>query len=272
MTDPDGVTARLGQDDTYAVQALDRAFRILELLGERPLRAAEIGLRLGLHRSTVFRLLSNLERWGYVRRNPADGSHALGLRLFELGSRAVQDEIPVYRLRGGLADLAETTGHTAQLWIRSGREAVCLDQVEPQRDVRVTGQIGRRLPLNCGAVSKVLLAFAPLAQREQFLARPLPRLSPGSVTDPAALRTELARIRVEGCAITDGELRASSKAVAAPVFNAAGEVVLAVCILALAAEIDAGNIAEVTAAVVEAGRRLSAELGYRAGPAIPVPV
>ncbi len=249
----------------YAVQALDRAFRILELLAESPATATQISSRLALHRSTVFRMLNNLEQRGYVRRDEMTGAYSLGIKLFQLGTKALQEEFPIHRLHPVLAELAETTGQTAQLWLRSGFEALCVDQVEPPRDFRVVGRVGRRLPLNSGAVSKVLLAFATPSLREQFLAGSLTQLNASSVVDPTALRAELDRIRSRGFAVSDGAIRISSKAVAAPVFNALGEVELAVCILAPAEEVRDGNVQEVALAVMDAARRLSHILGYFPG-------
>lgn len=264
MTHVNGTVRVHERKNGYAVQALDRAFRILELLAESPATATEIAGRLALHRSTVFRMLSNLEQRGYVRRDEMTGAYSLGIKLFQLGTKALQEEFPIHRLHPVLAELAETTGQTAQLWLRSGFEALCLDQVEPPRDFRVVGRVGRRLPLNSGAVSKVLLAFATPVLREQFLAGPLTQLNASSV-DPEALRAELDMVRFRGFAVSDGAIRISSKAVAAPVFNALGEVELAVCILAPAEEVHDGNLQDIASAVMDAARRLSHILGYFPG-------
>src|SRR5262245_21423022 len=123
----------------YAVQVLDRAFRILELLAERSASVNEISAKLGLHRATVFRLLANLSQRGYVRKDERTGTYSLGMQLFRLGTRALGEEFPAHRLRYSLKELAATSEHTAQLWVRSGQEALCVDQVESPRDLRVVG-------------------------------------------------------------------------------------------------------------------------------------
>ena len=74
----------------YRVQVLDRVAGILQMLADAPraLAPAEIAQRLSLHQSTVHRLLAALEQLGYIRKHPGDGRYALGLKLFEFGSRA----------------------------------------------------------------------------------------------------------------------------------------------------------------------------------------
>ena len=71
-----------------AVQSLDRAFNILELLSKetRGVAVTEIGRRLDLHKSTVHRLLSSLRSRGYVEKDILSGNYKLGLGFVELAS------------------------------------------------------------------------------------------------------------------------------------------------------------------------------------------
>ncbi len=75
----------------YRVQVLDRALAILDVLAEaeRELGPAELGRRLSLHKTTIHRLLRVLERHGFVRQEKGHGKYRLGVRLFELGTRAL---------------------------------------------------------------------------------------------------------------------------------------------------------------------------------------
>src|SRR5688572_8523651 len=96
----------------YAVQVLDRVFSILDLLAERPAGVAEISSGLGLHRATVFRLLANLRQRGYVRRDANTGTFSLGMQLFRLGTKALEEQFPVHRLRPLLEKLAAVSTQT----------------------------------------------------------------------------------------------------------------------------------------------------------------
>ena len=76
---------------TYKVQALDRAFAVLDLLGESevPLGLAQVASSLQLHKSTAHRFLMVLERHRMVERTTT-GKFRLGLRLFDFGNRAIE--------------------------------------------------------------------------------------------------------------------------------------------------------------------------------------
>ena len=76
---------------TYKVQALDRAFAVLDLLGENdtPLGLAQVASSLQLHKSTAHRFLMVLERHRMVERT-SNGKFRLGLRLFDFGNRAIE--------------------------------------------------------------------------------------------------------------------------------------------------------------------------------------
>lgn len=75
----------------YRVQVLDRALAILDVLAEadRELGPAELARRLSLHKTTIHRLLRVLERHRFVRQEKGHGKYTLGVRLFELGTRAL---------------------------------------------------------------------------------------------------------------------------------------------------------------------------------------
>jgi DNA-binding IclR family transcriptional regulator len=90
------------------------------------------------------------------------------------------------------------------------------------------------MPVHAGAASKLLLAHLPEAEREVWLARPLPAYTPRTLTDPKRLRAELARIRRQGWAADRGENGPSIQAFAAPVFGGDGRLVAALSVPFLA--------------------------------------
>lgn len=147
------------------VAAVDRAFSILSVFdadrGSLPL--AEISRRSGLYKSTILRLMSSLERAGFVRRL-ADGQYAVGhepLRLAQIyqASFRLRDAImPV------LEALTEESGETSSFYIIENDSRVVLFRVEPKRAVRFSIHEGDRFPLHAGASGKVLRAFGPRAE------------------------------------------------------------------------------------------------------------
>jgi DNA-binding IclR family transcriptional regulator len=252
----------------YPVQVLDRAFAILEFLGERPARLPEISKGVGLHRATVFRLLTNLEQKGYVRRLAPQGPFALGAKTFELGTRVFQSEYPAHQVRHLLAELAERTGQTSQVWIRSGEVAICVDQCDSPSDLKVVSRVGRNLPLNCAAPGKVLLAFAPPEVRERVLASALPALSELTITDPVLLARDIELTRRQGYTFATGEVSPVMAGLAAPVFNARGEVAAAINLLGTISDLTPETVSSLLPVLLETTAAVSAELGYLPGRAV----
>src|SRR5690606_22822708 len=110
------------------------------------------------------RLAAALEAHRLVGRDD-QGRFRLGLRLFELGSAALGEVGLVDAARPVLADLRDTTGESAQLYVRDGDHRVCLLSVEPRSGLRDTVPVGAPLPLDAGSGGRVLLAHAADAGR-----------------------------------------------------------------------------------------------------------
>ena len=113
---------------TYKVQALDRAFAVLGLLGESdvPLGLAQVASSLQLHKSTAHRFLMVLEKHRMVERT-ASGKFRLGLKLFDLGNRAIDQYDLRDRARPHLRRLVTETEETAHLCVLEGTHVIYID-------------------------------------------------------------------------------------------------------------------------------------------------
>ena len=132
------------------IRSVDKAMVLLELLGagRSPLTLSELEQRSGLPKSTIHGLLSTMREHHMVSQQ-ADGRYCLGLRLFELGC-AVSASWDVTGVAAPyLAKLSAVTGATAFLAVRSGGEAVTLDQSSEGSGLRIVSEVGCRLPLCC---------------------------------------------------------------------------------------------------------------------------
>lgn len=148
------------------VAAVDRAFTILSAFGadRSTLPLAEIARRTGLYKSTILRLMSSLEKAGFVRRL-ADGQFAIGpepLRLAQLYQASFRLRDAIYPV---LEALTEESGETTSFYVIENDSRLVLFRVEPKRAVRFSIHEGDRFPLHAGASGKVLRAFGPLADR-----------------------------------------------------------------------------------------------------------
>jgi IclR family acetate operon transcriptional repressor len=129
---------------SYRVQVIDRALSVLEVLAAegQPLSLVKLSKRLGLPKSTTMRLLMVLEGHRFVQKSAESGLYRLGLKLFELGSKAVAQFDLSERARPHLERLVSRTGETAYLSVLDGGEALVLERVESSLAVRVPASVG----------------------------------------------------------------------------------------------------------------------------------
>src|SRR5215469_11509410 len=140
--------------DPYQLQSIDRVVALLDMLSESdvPLSLADICARMGLHKSTAHRSLIVLER-------TSEGRFRLGLKLYELGNRAVEQIDLRDRVQPFFRRLAMEVGETVHLSVLQKTKVVYLDKVEPNRRVCMTSKSGTSNPVYCTSMGKAMLAF-----------------------------------------------------------------------------------------------------------------
>jgi DNA-binding IclR family transcriptional regulator len=249
-------------------QAVLRAVSLLKAFSaERPERGlAELSRAVRLNKTTAYRLLSALESEGLVERGAGGEGYRLGPELLALGSRAQGASELRAAARPELLGLAQETRETATLEVRVGRDTLILDEALGSYVVGSTPSIGTRWPAHATSTGKVLLAQLPEAELDEWLAGPLPALTPRTLSDPAALRRELARVRERGGAVSAEELEVGFVAVGAPVRSAAGQVVAALSVGGPRGRLSADRQAALARAVVARAAQVSRRLGFEASP------
>ncbi len=226
---------------TSGIQVLDRAVLVVDTLARSgPCSLADLQRATDLPRPTAYRLAVALERHGVLTRD-GDGRFQLGYRLAAWGAVAGHG-LPDAG-RPVLAQLAEATGESAQLYVREGDTRVCVAVHERPSGLRDTVPLGAVLPLERGSGAKVLLAWAADGARFEVSPR------------------ELASVRRRGWAQSVGEREAGVASVSAPVFDASAAVVAAVSVSGPIDRLGQQPGRRLGAAVVAAAGRLSAALG-----------
>jgi DNA-binding IclR family transcriptional regulator len=248
------------------VRVLDRALAILATFSEeRPrLGLSDVSRTLRLSKATVLRLLRTLEAHGVVRQRREDRMFTLGPGAVRLGTLALRHAGLLELSRPHLRHLQALTGETVCLFMVSGRDRVCVDVMPSQHPLRMTLDVGATRPLHAGAAGKVLLAFLPSAEARRILfRRRLPRLAALTVTSPARLSQQLARIAQDGYAISHDEAVEGAAAIAAPVIDRDGSVVAAINVLGPRSRMADEVARQMVPAVVKAAGAISRELGAR---------
>jgi len=250
----------------YRVQVLDRMLNILDVLAQSDsdLGPSELGEKLSLHRSTTHRLLKVLERHQLIRKSPVEGKYGLGIKLFELGNRVVSQFDLGTRSQPFLRRLVDATGETAHVCVLNDAEMVSVANVEGPWTVRTPSTVGRRTPLHCTSVGKVLLAHLPKSEQSRLLDRlTLTRRTRRTIVTRAALEAELERVRRRGFGMDNEEIEDGLRCIGTPVFNHLGYVTAAISVAGPVFRMTRQRVPEIVRAVKAAGRDLSHDIGYR---------
>lgn len=207
-----------------SVRAVERALDILLCFSqEKPtLSLTQIAEQVGIHKSTIHRLLLTLESRRFIVKDKATGMYQLGYRFVELASILLQD-IDIQRwAQPYLQQLAAMSGETVDLAVLDGSDVIYLQVVESAQRVKIAAAVGERLPVYCTATGKAFLAFLPEAQVDKILSAGLSKYTDNTLTSLPDLHQELRESRERGFAISEQEYERDINAVAAPILDMDG--------------------------------------------------
>ncbi|MBM2618210.1 IclR family transcriptional regulator [Actinoplanes sp. LDG1-06] len=251
------------------VPAVVRALDILELFLDRPqLSARDVMERLDLPRTTVHELLVTLVERSYLIPVPGQPvQYRLGMPLFQLGAAFAGRLDLVREAQSVTREVGAACNEAVHVAVLDGADVIYLVKVDSTHPVRMVSAVGRRLPANCTAVGKVLLAGLDRSTLDAVLAKGvLPGMTPESITDPDRLRAHLDGVRAEGVAVDIGESDSAMRCVAAGVRNHAGVVIAAMSVSAPIIRWTPQAHDEWTTLVRDGAATLSVRMGYPAQP------
>ncbi len=250
----------------YRVQVLDRAASLLETLSRQQgdSSLAELCAALQLHKSTVHRLLRVLEQHRFVDKSPETGRYRLGLKLFELGSKAIDRFDLRAHSRRHLNQILNETDETVHFCILDQGEVLYVEKMEPQRSVRMASSVGRRALAYCTAVGKAMLAELSEAEVNEIIRRRgLRPMTRNTITTPAELKAELHSIRSRGYAVDDEENEEGVRCVGAAVRDYSGRPVAAISVSGPTFRVTLEKVPVIAKSVIKGAGALSNELGFK---------
>jgi len=187
----------------------------------------ECSRTLGMPKSTVSRFLATMESLGFVRRDQESRKFSLGLRLFELGCKAIDDtrfrKIEISQME----NLRDTIDENALLTVLEGTQIIYLENIWSRQAVVIQNNVGGTTPAYCVSSGKAMLAYKP-DRLKKVTTQGLKPYTPLTIVDPDKLRLECTKIRERGYAINREEFRKDVTGVAAPIFDERGETVGAI--------------------------------------------
>jgi DNA-binding IclR family transcriptional regulator len=246
----------------YQISSLQKGLKILELLiAEKELTVSRVAEILGINRAGSHRFLATLRDLGYVEKN-AEGRYQATLKILELGMK-VADRFEIRSVaRPYMQELSDAFNETVNLGLWNGRGILHLDKIDSREILRMDTPLGSTAPAYCTALGKVILAYLPAGDQDDFLAREkLQPLGPNTITSKEKLKKELKKIRKKGFAVDNEELAAGLRCVAAAVFNHTGQAHYAISVSGPSMRLKNQRIEKIQRVIREICSKLSHRLG-----------
>jgi IclR family acetate operon transcriptional repressor len=251
-----------GPDRTYEIAVLGRALDLLDALAQagEPMGATDLAREIGATKSATFRILVNLERRGYVRKDAVSARYRLGPALVSLGYQASNGIDLLSLAHPHLESLSVDIQETANLGAIRDGEIVYLDIVESPRSLRMAARIGARDLVHSTALGKAILAFLPDNELRDLTAHPLPARTGQTITSGDRLLAELEEIRRTGTSRESGENEPDARCIGSPVFDRHG-ICAALSISGPASRMDEATLERAAQVILRTAAQLTAELG-----------
>jgi DNA-binding IclR family transcriptional regulator len=246
------------------VQSLQRAAEILHALADRHrqgARLADVSAATGLSRSTAHRLLTALVHLGLAEQDAASGYFYPGLALLGLGAAAANRHNLAELATPFSQRLADRTGDTVYVAVRSGNDAVCVDRVEGAFPIKIlTWNVGDRRPMGVSASGLAMLAALPDEEVARVIEANASRVAALTGQDRVGILGLVDQTRRNGFALNAGYSAPGMAAVALPICGARGEPLGSLCVAALATRLDAQRCETVVRWLTEEVEQLTRRL------------
>jgi DNA-binding IclR family transcriptional regulator len=246
-----------------SIQSVDRALQVLEILARQGQGGvSDIADTLGVHKSTVSRLVSVLEARGFVEQLADRGKYRLGFTLVRLAGATMATRDLGKESREISEALAAEAGETVNLAILEGDRAINITEASGPLGIGLRTWVGQSSPAHATSSGKVLLAAVPDIRLPQVLGAGLERFTDNTIVDLDALTRELHLITNRGWASAVEELEDGLNAIAAPVRDHTGDVIAALSISGPSFRLTDDAIGHLSSRVRAAALEISLRLGY----------
>lgn len=250
----------------YEAGSLQKAISIVEAfnLHKPSLNLSEICKETGLNKSTTFRLLRTLQQNGWINKDEASGRYTIGIKMFKLGSVALEQKHLGESINKRLLDLTQELQETAHVSVINDDQLLYVNKVESSQSIRMVSTIGDNSPLHCTAMGKVLLAFMPEERARAIIDKVgVKRYTPNTKVGMEEIFGELRLVRARGYAIHDGEYENGVCCVGAPIRNFSEEVIAAISVSGPSYRMKAKGLEMYIEPVMRTAKLISQDLGYK---------
>jgi IclR family acetate operon transcriptional repressor len=245
------------------IDLVEKTLRVLEALGEsaRGVHLKAIVSRVGLVKSSVYRILYTLKELGYVEQPSSNGAYRLTLKLLALSRKTAFSPSLVKVARPHLTRLRDELEEPVWLAEQRAGVVILVDVVEAPQPLRLSYGVGDRCPLHATALGKAIAAHMSPQQLNLALgAGELPRFTPHTITARPQLLAELARVRRRGFAVNEEETVEGAVIVGSPVLDSDGHAFAAISVSTLTVRCSARKREKMIRAVRNTAAAITADL------------
>ena len=249
----------------YVDTSLAKALGILDLFDSdcQDLSLSEIARLVGSKPGGIYATLHTLQSFGYLSRDPATKRYRLGLKILRQANYLLSALDIREQAKPILRRLARDLSVNAHLAVLHENEVLYLDREEAAPGVVLSSIVGHRVPLHCTALGKVLLAHNPDVLEEVVSQGPLEPVTSRTITNPKALRAEIARVREQGYALDKEEFHEGNVCLAVPVRNYRQTVIAAISISFAKTRLEYGQLDDFVEKIMSGSEEVSRAIGWR---------
>lgn len=247
------------------VQSVDRALQLIDVVSQHRngCGVTELANALDISKATVFRLVSSLVNYGYIEQHPITKSYKLGYKLLELNTRLLDSIDLRTQALPFLRELEELSNEVIHLVVPNGGEVVYIEKLEGNETLRMHSQVGKRAPMHCTGVGKVILAYLPDTIVKKIVKeKGLPKITIHTIDNEKALILELEKIRKQGYGFDLEENEIGISCIAAPIFNHNGDITAALSISGPTLRMTDEKMENLRETIVKTCSQISKRLGF----------
>lgn len=246
-------------NDENIVEMVDRAAQILEILYENDeaIGVTEISNKLGLSKSTIFRILYTLRQRELIDKDERSEKYKLGFNFIKYGEK-VKSEMDLQRVSSiYMESLANKFGESVNLGIRHESSVVIIKTVEGEKSV-LTSKLIPVCPLHCSSLGKLFLSqYSEEDLIQYFNSQWLPELTVNTITDYEKFEFEREKILEENVAYDREEYEYGLTCIASPIIKENGEFIAAISISGPTARLEVKGMEKIISELKSIAKEIS---------------
>lgn len=247
------------------VQSAERIFQVMEVLADNgEMGLMDLSAALGLHKSTVHRLLMSLIYMGYAKQNEATQKYMLSYKIVNMASKVLDRTDVLQVAQPYMERLSDLSGEAVHLVQREDNNILYIYKIEAKvGTIRMVSHVGMVHPMYCSGVGKAIMATLPEDEVQKIWNESIiEKKTDKTITDYAMMQEVLEEVRKNGYALDEEENEKGVRCIAACLYGHQKEVKYAFSISGPTSRMTKERVKELSVDVLKVQEELSRELGH----------